>query len=155
MNRFCQLRLARALLLAACCQQGAVSAEALQLQAGVANPERAKINYMLNCQGCHGQAGTESLDGAVPALKDYVGNFLRVPGGREFLVQVPGSANAAISDAALAELLNWMLQTQSAAQLPTTFQPFSATEVKGLRQFPLTDVVGTRAALVRAIEQAK
>lgn len=122
--------------------------------AGVADANRANINYMLNCQGCHGQSGSESLDGAVPALKDYVANFLRVPGGREFLVQVPGSANAAISDAALAELLNWILQTQSSAQLPAAFEPFTTVEVQKLRQNPEADVVGTRAALVHAIEQA-
>lgn len=122
--------------------------------AGVPDANRANINYMLNCQGCHGQFGGESLDGAVPALKDYVANFLHVPGGREFLVQVPGSANAAISDAALAELLNWILQTQSMAQMPATFQPFTITEVQKLRQNPETDVVGTRAALVHVIEQA-
>lgn len=122
--------------------------------AGVPDANRANINYMLNCQGCHGQFGGESLDGAVPALKDYVSNFLHVPGGREFLVQVPGSANAAISDAALAELLNWILQTQSMAQLPAVFQPFTTVEVQKLRQNPEADVVGTRAALVHAIEQA-
>ncbi len=122
--------------------------------AGVSDANRANINYMLNCQGCHGQFGSESLDGAVPALKDYVGNFLHVPGGREFLVQVPGSANAAISDAALAELLNWILQTQSRAQLPAVFRPFTTAEVQKLRQNPEADVVGTRAALVLAIEQA-
>lgn len=121
---------------------------------GVPDANRANINYMLNCQGCHGQSGSESMDGAVPALKDYVGNFLHVPGGRSFLVQVPGSANAAISDSALAELLNWILQTQSSAQLPVTFQPFTTAEVRNLRKNPEADVVGTRAALVLAIEQA-
>ena len=120
---------------------------------GVANSDRARTDYMLNCQGCHGQSGSESLDGAVPAMQNYVGNFLKVPGGREFLVQVPGSANAAITDDALAQLLNWILQTQSLGQLPGDFRPFSGTEVGRLRQDPLTDVIGTRAALVKAIEQ--
>lgn len=119
---------------------------------GVDNVNRAQTNYMLNCQGCHGQHGSASMDGAVPALRNYVGNFLKVPGGRAFLVQVPGSANAGISDAALAELLNWILQTQSSGQLPATFEPFTQQEVHGLRQHPESDVIGTRAALVQAIE---
>lgn len=121
---------------------------------GVNNANRAQTNYMLNCQGCHGQQGSASLDGAVPALRNYVGNFLHVPGGRAFLVQVPGSANAAISDAALAELLNWILQTQSSTELPTDFTPFTQPEVQSLRQHPESDVVGTRAALVQAIDDA-
>ncbi len=121
--------------------------------AGVANANRAQTNYMSSCQGCHGQHGSRSRDGAVPALQNYVGNFLRVPGGRAFLVQVPGSANAAISDAELAELLNWILHTQSAAQLTPAFEPFTALEVEALRKHPESDVIGTRAALVRAIER--
>ena len=130
-----------------------VSPAAIAEFAGVADKNRAHINYMLNCQGCHGPFGTESKDGAVPALKNYVGNFLHVPGGRAFLVQVPGSANAAISDEALAELLNWILYTQSSEQLPADFKPFTTVEVGELRQFPESDVIGTRAKLVETIER--
>lgn len=120
--------------------------------AGVANEARARTNYMLNCQGCHGPNGAGSRDGAVPRMQNYVGNFLKVPGGREFVVQVPGSANAALSDERLAELLNWMLATLSAEQLPADFVPFEAAEVKRLRRVPETDVVGVRAALVEKIQ---
>ena len=118
---------------------------------GVENPARARTNYILNCQGCHGHDGSGSLGGAVPQMKDYVSNFLRVPGGRAFLVQVPGSANAAIGDAELAELLNWMLPTISPAEMPADFAPYSANEVTRLRQTLETDVIARRAALVTAI----
>ena len=115
---------------------------------GVENAERARVNYMLNCQGCHGPEGTGTLDGAVPAMKSFVGKFLSVSGGREFLVQVPGSANAALSDAALAEVLNWMLPQISPAQIPADFEPYTAAEVAALRRRPLEDVIGERAKLI-------
>ena len=117
------------------------------------DPDRARVNYMLNCQGCHLPQG-QGVEGAVPRMSDYVGNFLRVPGGREFLVQVPGSANAAIDDAALAELLNWMLVTMSPNELPQSWQRYTAAEVGALRVSPLREVEGVRARLVQRIEQS-
>ena len=137
-------------LLSLVCTNGSVSAESL---AGVDNPARARVNYMLNCQGCHGPEGAGSIDGAVPTMQDYVGNFLGIAGGREFLVRVPGSANAALNDAALAELLNWMLPTLSAKQMPENFEPFLPEEVGRLRAVPLQDVSGMRAVLVAQIER--
>ena len=122
--------------------------QALAAPPGVENAERAKVNYMLNCQGCHGPEGTGTLDGAVPAMKDFVGKFLSVDGGREFLVQVPGSANAALSDAALAEVLNWMLPRISPAEIPADFSPYTVDEVAALRRDPLEDVIGERERLV-------
>lgn len=122
--------------------------------AGVADPARARINYMLNCQGCHGARAEGSDAAGVPKMEGVVGDFLRVPGGREFLVQVPGSANASVDDAQLAELLNWMLHEVSGESLPTDFAPYTAAEVTALRYTPEDDVAGTRERLVREIEQA-
>jgi hypothetical protein len=81
-----------------------------------------------------------------------VGKFLRVPGGREFLVQVPGVAQAPLDDAALAGVLNWMLARFGKGDAPADFAPYTAAEVGRLRQRPLTDVEGVRRGLVRAIE---
>ncbi len=92
---------------------------------GVA-PARANDNsytlYALNCMGCHQQRGEGH--GAVPELKGFVGNFLRVPGGREFLVQVPGVAQSSLSDGEIAAVLNWMLLEFSPAELPDDFRPY-------------------------------
>jgi len=120
---------------------------------GVENPERARVNYMLNCQGCHGPDGVGTEDGVVPVMKDFVGKFLTVPGGRDFLVQVPGSANAALSDERLAEVLNWMLPNISPAQIPDDFAPYTRAEVAALRQAPLADVEGIRAELIAHMEK--
>lgn len=106
---------------------------------------------MLNCQGCHGPDAQGSVAADVPRMKDFVGNFLKVPGGREFLVQVPGSANASISDAELAELLNWMIPAVSGEHMPEVFEPYTREEITRLRYSPEEDVVGTRAKLISAI----
>jgi len=115
--------------------------------------ERARLNYMLNCQGCHLPTG-QGVPGSVPRISNYLGNFLRVPGGREFVVQVPGSANAAMDNAALAELLNWLLVTMSPNELPESWQPYTAQEVGVLRATPLREVAAVRARLVERIEQS-
>ncbi len=65
-------------------------------------------DYRLQCQGCHRPDGSGSI-GGVPDLRDTMGLFLGVPGGREFLVRVPGSAQSPLTNARLAEVLNWMI----------------------------------------------
>ncbi|MGH6931569.1 MAG: c-type cytochrome [Dongiaceae bacterium] len=111
---------------------------------------RAETNpytlYALNCMGCH-QARGEG-HGSIPQLRDFVGNYLHVPGGREFLVQVPGVAQAPLSDAEIAAVLNWMLIELSPEQLPDDFQPYSGTEVAGYRGGRLIDVIPVRARLI-------
>lgn len=120
-----------------------------------ADPEidhaRAQSNYMLNCQGCHLADGS-GLPGSVPSMRGIVGSFLTVPGGRDFLVQVPGSANAPLSDAALAELLNWILTTMSAEQLSPDFQHYTEAEVEKMRQHTLVDVAEVRSNLVAKMQ---
>jgi len=124
-------------------------------RAGVEDAHRARVNYMLNCQGCHGAEGAGTIDGVVPVMKDFVGRFLSVEGGREFLVQVPGSANAALSDAALAEVLNWMLPQLSPRQIPVDFEPYTEEEVGRLRQRPLENVIAVRAKLIAKMTQPR
>jgi mono/diheme cytochrome c family protein len=111
------------------------------------NAARAQSNYMLNCQGCHLADGS-GLPGSVPSMRDFVGSFLAVPGGRDFLVQVPGSSNSPLSDADLAELLNWILTTMSTAQLDSDFQYYTAGEVGEMRRHVLVNVEEVRSGLV-------
>ena len=124
------------------------AANALGGEQGV-NADRARVNYMLNCQGCHLPDGGGVAD--IPRMKGFVGNFLKVPGGREFVVRVPGSANAALDNAALAELLNWMLLEISASELPENFAPYTAEEVGRYRAQPLSDVNAVRTELIQKI----
>lgn len=121
---------------------------------GVENAQRAKINYMLNCQGCHGPDGRGTADGAVPTMTNFVGKFLNSAEGRQFLVRVPGTANAALDNRQLAELLNWMLLEISPQQIPAGFVPYAADEVGALRKQPLSDVLATRQRLLDALGEA-
>ena len=121
--------------------------------ASTADEARSQYHYTIFCQGCHGPDGSGASD--VPRLKDYAGYFLSVEGGREFIVQVPGSANAPIDDQSLAELLNWMLQRFSAGQMPEQFEAYTGEEIGRLRRQPVIDVVEIRARLVVAIERLR
>ncbi|HTW89713.1 MAG TPA: cytochrome c [Candidatus Binataceae bacterium] len=103
--------------------------------------------YMMNCWGCH-QTGGEGTPGAVPRFKDTVGNFLRVPGGRGYLVEVPGVAGSALSNAQIAQVLNWLLVAFSKPQLPSGFKPYTETEVALYRPHELNDIRAVRADLV-------
>ena len=107
-------------------------------------------DYMLECQGCHQPNGSGSI-GSVPDLRDTIGLFLGVPGGREFLVRVPGSAQSSLSNARLAEVLNWMIETFGPSEVAARFTRFTAGEVARSRQ-PLNDVEPVRNALMRRIE---
>ena len=96
---------------------------------------RAPQDWMLHCQGCHGADGTLSTPG-MPALRGQVARYLGVPGGRARLVQVPGVANASLSDARMAATLNWMLVTFDGEHLPDDFDAFTGEEVGALRRRP-------------------
>ena len=61
------------------------------------NHDQARIDYILHCQGCHLPDGSGVQD-SVPSMNGYVGNFLKVNGGREYLIRVPGSAYSDLSD---------------------------------------------------------
>ncbi len=121
----------------------AVAAEA------AANPPR--VDFMLQCQGCHLADGT-GAPGAVPPLKDFVGKFLEVPGGREFLVRVPGSSMSPLSDARLAAVLNWMIREFGPAAIAADFALFSEAEIARVRRPPLVDVESAREALLLRME---
>ena len=114
--------------------------------------QRAQFNYQVFCRGCH-LPDASGVAGRVPRIKDYIGNFLKVEGGREFLVRVPGAANAALDDKQLAELLNWMIVKFAGTSLPDKYQPYTAVEVGKLRRRPLNDVTTLRAELVKEIDK--
>ena len=129
-------------------------AGALALLAAVAAaPAQAdpRLDYVLHCQGCHGPDGA-GAPGAAPAFRGQVGRFLTVPGGREYLIQVPGTAQSELDDARTAALLNWLLNEFSRAELPADFVPYDGAEVARHRRRALIDVGATRRSLMRALE---
>jgi hypothetical protein len=110
-----------------------------------------RTSYMIHCMGCHLDDG-RGAPGKVPSLVDSMGRFLAVPGGRAYLVQVPGTAQAPLGDGEIAALLNWMLAAFSAEEIPADFQPYSAEEVSRLRRSPLLDAERVRRALLQALD---
>jgi cytochrome c553 len=124
------------------------------LPAGVDNPQRAWQHWTLNCQGCHRQDGT-GTDGTAPSLAGTVARFLSVPGGREYLGRVPGVATSPLSDADLAEVVNWMLWRFDKEHLPANFQPFTAAEIGQLRSAPLRlEASQMRADLLKKADES-
>ena len=107
--------------------------------------------YTLNCWGCH-KPRAEGIPGAVPRLANSMGDFLHVPGGREYLVEVPGVAASALSDAEIAEVLNWLLATFNKAETPPDFKPYTAAEVARYRPHQLIKITETRDELVRRLK---
>ena len=122
--------------------------------AGVENPQRAWQHWTLNCQGCHRPDGTGSA-GTTPSLKDTVGRFLSVPGGREYLGRVPGVATSPLSNADLSELMNWMLWRFDKEHVPANFQPYTAAEIGHLRSAPLRlEASQVRADLIKKADES-
>jgi mono/diheme cytochrome c family protein len=119
----------------------------LALAASAASAEAPRVDYMLQCQGCHGADG-RGAPGTVPSLEG-VGRFLAAPGGREYLVRVPGSSQSALDDAALAAVLNWMIREFD----PRDFVPYTAEEVSRVRRPPLDDVDAVRRELLQKLEE--
>lgn len=123
-----------------------ITATASAALALAADPGRGY--YVLHCAGCHQMDGTGSSSHEIPNMKGAVGNLLRLPEGRAFLVQVPGTSISALSDAEIAVLLDWMLPQFSRAEMPPGFVPYTAAEVTQFRNQRLNDVAGTRTAIV-------
>jgi hypothetical protein len=114
----------------------------------------ARLDYVLQCMGCHLEDGS-GAPGRVPSLAG-VGRFLRVRGGREYLVRVPGVAHAPLDDAALAALLDWLIaRFDPAAAAAPGFVRFTAAEVARLRAVPLADAAAERSALQAALDAAR
>jgi hypothetical protein len=111
------------------------------------SPER---DYVLHCQGCH-RADGSGTPGSVPALAGNVARYLHVAGGREYLVRVPGVAQSALDNGALAALLNWVVVTFDPEHVPPEFEPYSAAELSEARRFPLVRASTSRARLAASM----
>jgi mono/diheme cytochrome c family protein len=126
---------------------------AADLAAAQRDAAAARVHYMLECQGCHLADGAGSPP-AVPPLRGVVGRFLQLPGGREYLIRVPGSAQSPLSDAELAAVLNWIIREFGPAEVASDFAAFSAEEVARHRKRPLLEVEAVRTELLRELERA-
>jgi hypothetical protein len=83
--------------------------------------------------------------GVVPSL-EHTRRLAVLAGGREYLARVPGVAQAPLSDARLARLLNWViaefgLDGDAARPEPAAY---TAAEIAPLRRAPLRDPAAAR-----------
>ena len=112
------------------------------LVAGIAHADAA-LDYMLHCRGCHGPRG-EGAPPDVPDLRIEIGRLVARPGGREFVLRVPGVVQSELSDERTARLLNWMVEAFGGATATRGLAPFTTEEVARHRLQPLVDVDGAR-----------
>ena len=109
--------------------------------------------YMLNCWGCHRPNG-EGIPGTAPPLRGAV-DFLRVPGGREYLISVPGVALSPLSNEQAADVMNWILKSFSKDRVPADFKPYTGDEIAKARMTHMLDIKKARADLVTEMVAAK
>jgi len=95
-------------------------------------------DYTLNCSGCHRMDGAGSR--VIPSLHKMP-ELNGKSGAREYWVQVPGAAQAPLSDARLAALMNWLVERFTGERPKPAY---TATEVGELRSEPLRDPVAKR-----------
>ena len=105
-----------------------------------------RIAYMLHCGGCH-LADGRSNPPEVPDLRNELGKIVSIPGGRDYLVRVPGASQAPVSDEELAHIINWVLKNFNADTLPDNFSPLTGDEVSRSRKNVLINPIEHRAAL--------
>jgi mono/diheme cytochrome c family protein len=104
-----------------------------------------RANYLLACRGCHLADGS-GVPPEVPSLRNTLGPLAATAEGRDYLVRVPAVLQSRLSDARLAEVLNWVLTEFNADTLPGDFKPLTASEVAAARKQILADPIGYRRA---------
>ena len=107
----------------------------------------ARFDYLLHCSGCHLPDGSGAPP-EVPSLRGAMGALVATPEGRDYIARVPEVAQAPLTDAAVARVLNWVLIEFNAETLPTDFRPLDAAEVGGARVKVLADPLRAREAIV-------
>ncbi len=131
----------------------AVGAEQASELIGVKDPVRARYNWVMKCRGCHGADARGSKNGA-PNMVGIVSQFLHSEDGRAFLGRVPGVAFVDLPANDVAELLNWLTQTFDPLHIPEKFKPYSAEEVKQLRENPLISTAfSTRKKILQRLKK--
>jgi hypothetical protein len=106
------------------------------------------VNYQMQCMGCHTPDGSGAA-GRVPSMRSTLLPFSAVSTGRQYLVQVPGASQSPLSDAELADLLNWMIENLSDEPEEAAFTHFTSGEVANYRRKPLVEVRATRERLLK------
>lgn len=118
------------------------------------NGQTPHMNYLHYCAGCHLADGTGKPSNGIPNMRGVLGEFLRVDGGREFIIKVPGVSHTPLADSDIAALMNWLLDGIAAPSKPPNTRPYTAEEVTRLRSQRMVDIPGTRKDIVERLERA-
>jgi mono/diheme cytochrome c family protein len=114
----------------------------------VSSTSSVRSTYVVHCAGCHGLDGAGSKLGQVPDMRQ-LGRFLQLPGGREFIVSVPGVMGSGLSDADVAAVTNYVLSSIAPGSAPPDTPPYTSDEIRRARAVPLLDVAAQRKRLVQ------
>ena len=133
---------------------GAAAAQAADAHRLAPNGQTPRMNYLHYCAGCHLPDGTGKPDKGIPNMRGVLGEFLRVEGGREFIVKVPGVSHTPLADSDVAALMNWLLDGIAQPSTPPNTPPYTAAEVTRLRSERMVDIPGTRKEIVERLERA-
>jgi mono/diheme cytochrome c family protein len=112
----------------------------------LSSPADPRADYLLHCAGCH-LTNAAGVPPSVPSLVNTLGRIVTTPEGRDYVVRVPGASQTPLSDAQLAAVMNWVLQTFNKDTLPEDFKPLSAREVGTSRSQVLADPQKMRESL--------
>jgi len=121
-------------------------------QSAPAMPELTapQSDYVEYCSGCHGMQGN-SAPAEIPVLRGRVGYFMCIKDGRDYLIRLPNVAYSAIDDnQELADMMNFVVFGLGGNSAPKDAKPFTAAEVKRLRNEALAtqSLVAARARVV-------
>ena len=105
-------------------------------------------NFILRCAGCHALDGSGHPVGGIPDFRGLVGAFATDEATRAYLAHVPGVIGASLSDAEIAAVLNYIMETWAGTSLPDPYMAFTADEIAVLRAKDVGDVVSYRRELV-------
>ena len=105
----------------------------------------ARSDYLLHCGGCHLESGAGNPP-EVPDLRRDIDWLAGSVEGRSYLTRVPGASQVPISDARLAAVFNWILDSYYPDSAGV--RRFTGDEIGRTRGLPLYDPLAARAALV-------
>jgi hypothetical protein len=105
-----------------------------------------RADYLLHCGGCHLPDGIGNPP-EVPSLRNDLGRIAQSAAGRDYLVRVPGAAQAQATDEQLAQIINWVLREFNEDALNRAFEPLTAEEVGESRKQILADPLAYRSRL--------
>ena len=115
--------------------------------APAAGAYEARVNYQLQCMGCHHADGAGE-PGKVPSVRATLVPLSLFPEGRDFVLRVPGVAQSPLTDAEVAALLNWMARNVSDVPPGAEFREYTAEEVGSRRHQPLLAIAAERERLL-------